>query len=274
MDITLEQKNRLLDKTLFLLDMDGTLYLGDDLFAPTLEFLNTIRERGGLYRFVTNNSSKSVAEYVEKLAVMGITTHEGEFCTSSQATARILRKQYGQQPLYVMGTRALKEEFTSQGLTVSEEPGEHIACIVLGYDTELVYQKLVDVSRMLTLMPDVGYVATNPDMTCPTEFGFVPDCGGMAEMLYHATRRRPKVIGKPQPDMILSAIEETNKQKQDAIVIGDRMHTDILSGINAGVDNALVLTGESTVADAQAAPQPPTFIFQDIGEMLKVLKQG
>lgn len=272
--MTLEQKQSLKQKSLFLLDMDGTLYLGDDVFAPTLDFLNTIRSRGGLYRFVTNNSSKSVAEYVKKLGRLGIPAHEQEFCTSSQATARILHKRYGVQPLYVMGTRALKEELTSHGLTVSEQPGEHIACIVLGYDTELVYQKLVDVSRMLTLMPDVGYIATNPDMTCPTEFGFVPDCGAMTEMLYEATRRRPQVIGKPQPDMILSAIEAAGKQNSDAIVIGDRMHTDILSGINAGVDTALVLSGESTLADAQAAPAPPTFIFEDIGEMLTILKQG
>lgn len=274
MDITAEQKQNLLSKSLFLLDMDGTLYLGDDLFAPTLEFLETIRKRGGQYRFVTNNSSKSVNEYLKKLDAMGIPAKLEEFCTSSQATARILVKKYGQQPLYVMGTRALKEEFTANGLTVSEQPGEHIACIVLGYDTELVYQKLVDVSRMLTLMPDVGYMATNPDMTCPTEFGFVPDCGAMTDMLEHATGRRPKVIGKPQPDMILYAMEQTGKQKQDTIVIGDRMHTDVLSGIKAGVDTALVLTGESTVADAKAAPQPPTFIFEDIGQMLQILKQG
>lgn len=272
MNLTIEQQQRLSSKSLFLLDMDGTLYLGDDLFAPTLEFLNTVRSRGGIYRFVTNNSSKSVKEYVQKLERLGIPAHEEEFCTSSQATAAMLVKQYGQRPLYVMGTRALKDELTAHGLTVSERPGEHIACIVLGYDTELVYQKLFDVSRMLTLMPDVGYVATNPDMTCPTEFGFVPDCGAMTDMLYEATRRRPQVIGKPQPDMILTAIAQAGKQKQDAIVIGDRMHTDILSGINAGVDTALVLSGESTLADAQAAPAAPTFILQDVGEILDVLK--
>ena len=133
---------------LFLLDMDGTLYLGDRLFPFTVPLLQAIRSTGRSYRFLTNNSSKSVRAYVEKLRRLGIEANEQDFLTSSQATTYYLRQHYPDRTLYVCGTQSLKSELAEHGLRVTEDP-DAADCVVLGFDTELTFRKLDDVSRLL-----------------------------------------------------------------------------------------------------------------------------
>ncbi len=254
---------------LYLFDMDGTLYLGDRLYPFTIELLRKIREAGGRYLFMTNNSSKSVADYVKKLASMGIEATREDFITSSQATAYYLHKHHEGQILYVCGTRSLKEELRSEGFVVTES-AEEAQCIVMGFDTELTFQKLKDVSWLL-LTREIPYIATNPDLVCPTEFGSVPDCGSVCEMIFNATGKRPVVIGKPSPLMPELAMERYGNTKSETCVIGDRIYTDVKSGLNAGITGILVLSGETTPEILAASADKPHLVLQDAGEILKSL---
>ena len=189
--------NKIKETKLFLFDMDGTLYLGDRLYDFTKELLATIKENGGKYMFMTNNSSKSVADYIKKLDKLGIKSNYDDFITSSQATAYYLKKYHNGATLYVCGTESLKEELRANGFKTTENLDE-TDLIVMGCDTELTFKKLHDVSKLLLTRPNIPYIATNPDYVCPTEFGSVPDCGSVCDMLYNVSGRRPIFIGKPE----------------------------------------------------------------------------
>lgn len=260
------------NKKLFLLDMDGTLYLGSRLFDGTLDFLNHVKKIGGRYIFMTNNSSKSVDKYIEKLAGLGIPATRDDFLTSTQATILYLKKKYADKIIYALGTESFKEELRAAGLNIVDRRCEGIACLVMGFDTELTFAKLEDASILL-LDKNIDYIATNPDLVCPTEYGYVPDCGSVSIMLDNATRRRPFFIGKPEPTMALLALEKTGFHKDEAMVIGDRIYTDIACGIRAGVTTALVLSGETTMEIVEKSPEKPDFIFQNIREIYNSLTQ-
>ena len=256
---------------LYLFDMDGTLYLGSRLYDFTQELLAEIRRTDGKYLFITNNSSKSVADYVEKLAKMGIAATKEDFMTSSQATAYYLKQNHPGKVLYVCGTRSLIAELEGEGFEVTTDI-DKTECIVMGYDTELTYQKLWDVSKLLLTKKDIPYIATNPDLVCPTEFGSVPDCGSFCIGIKNATGREPVVIGKPSPLMAELAMAKWGYEKEQTLVVGDRIYTDIKSGLNAGTYTALVLSGESTLQTLEESPDKPHLVLADAGEMLKVLR--
>ena len=265
------QKKEILSRMkLFLFDMDGTLYLGDRLYDFTIELLDAIRNVGGKYLFMTNNSSKSVSDYIKKLEKLGIKATREEFITSSQATAYYLHEYHEGQRLYVCGTESLKEELRMEGFTVTTDLAA-VDCVVMGFDTELTFQKLHDVSYLLLTRPGLPYIATNPDLVCPTEFGSVPDCGSVCEMIYNATGRRPVVIGKPSALMPELAMEQTGYKKEETAVVGDRIYTDIKSGLNAGITGILVLSGETTPEMLAASEDKPHLVLQDCSEILTAL---
>ena len=251
---------------LYLFDMDGTLYLGDRLYPFTIELLQKIRAVGGKYLFMTNNSSKSVADYVKKLEKLGISATREDFITSSQATAYYLHKNHEGQILYVCGTESLKAELRMEGFSVTEK-AEDAQCIVMGFDTELTFQKLKDVSWLL-LTREIPYIATNPDLVCPTEFGSVPDCGSVCEMIFNATGKRPVVIGKPSPLMPQLAMERLGYGKEETCVIGDRIYTDVKSGLNAGITGILVMSGETTPEILAVSEDKPHLVLESAGEIL------
>lgn len=255
---------------LYLFDMDGTLYLGDQLYPFTCELLQTIRRTGGRYLFMTNNSSKSVSAYIEKLAKLGIPAVYEDFITSSQATAYYLKKHHPGKRLYVCGTQSLKDELAGQGFEITEDI-DATQCIVMGFDTELTFQKLLDVSKMLCTR-DLPYIATNPDYVCPTEFGSVPDCGSVCDMIFNATGKRPTVIGKPQALMPQLAMEMTGCTPENTAVVGDRIYTDIKSGLNAGTVTILVMSGETTYEILESSPDKPHFVMESAAEILEILK--
>ena len=255
-------------KKLFLFDMDGTLYLGNRLYDFTNELLDTIKKSGGKYMFMTNNSSKSVADYIKKLDRLGIKAEYSDFITSSQATGFYLNKHYKGKTLYVCGTESLKEELRRGGYEITENLDE-VEVLVMGFDTELTFKKLEDVSKLLLLRPELPYIATNPDYVCPTEFGSVPDCGSVCDMLYNVSKRRPLVIGKPEPLMPILAMEHTGYTKEDTVVIGDRIYTDIKSGISAGVSTILVLSGETTREILEKSPEKPDYVMESARELLE-----
>ena len=265
-------KHPIQEKKLFLLDMDGTLYLGEQLFDGTLDFLQEVRRRGGRAIFVTNNSSKSVADYVKKLARLGIEATEDDFLTSSQATARYLLNHHKDQKLYALGTESLKAELRANGLNITDRLEDGIEGLVMGFDTELTFQKLEDACRLLC--NEIPYIATNPDWVCPTEFGSVPDCGSVSTMLKNATGKWPKFIGKPEPEMVYLAMEKTGFKPEETVVIGDRIYTDIASGLNAGVSTVLVMSGETTREILDASERKPEFVCENIREICTILQQN
>ena len=261
---------KLSDKKLFLLDMDGTIYLDTTLFDGTLDFLKKVKSSGGRYLFVTNNSSKSTSAYVEKLAKIGITATEEEFLTSTDATCTYILKNYPGKKFYSFGTKSFTDQLIAAGISVTTELCDDIFGLVISNDTEITFKKLDDAARLLTER-EVVYIATNPDWVCPTSYGYVPDCGCFCEMLKRATGKEPLFIGKPEPQMLLSAIERLGYSKADAVMVGDRLYTDIASGYNAGIDTVFVLSGEGTLQDLEDSEVKPTYVMKDIKELLQNL---
>lgn len=260
---------RLKNKKLFLLDMDGTIYLDEDIFDGTLDFLEHIRKIGGRYLFLTNNSSKGVDKYIEKLDRMGIKSAEEDFLTSTNATVKYLLSK-GFEKIYALGTQSFKEQLRGAGLCVVDKLEDGIDCLCMGFDTELSFKKLED--ACILLREDIAYVATNPDWVCPTWYGYVPDCGSVAEMIYRATKKRPVFIGKPQPDMVYLALERTGYAKDEACLVGDRLYTDIACGVNAGIDTVFVLSGEGTLDDLEGSPEKPSFVIENIRKLYEIIK--
>ena len=254
-------------KKLFLLDMDGTIYLGDDLFDGTLDFLRTVRERGGKYLFVTNNSSRSVTAYVDRLRGMGIDATADDFLTSVDALIWYMRGKYDGALMYAFGTRTFRQQLSEAGFHVTDKLEDGISLLVCGFDTELTFQKLED--ACILLGRGVDFVATNPDWVCPTSYGSVPDCGSVCEMLFRATGRRPKFIGKPEPEMALLSMERWGFSPEETVLIGDRIYTDIACGVNAGIDTAFVLSGEGVPEDIEKFGIHPAGTYRDIREILE-----
>lgn len=263
----------LAEKRLFLLDMDGTIYLSETLFDGTVEFLRYVRETGGKYLFLTNNSSRGTDAYLAKMARLGIEASADDFLTSADATIRYLRGRYSPEMVYyVCGTESLKSQLRRAGLQVADTLQDGIGAVLLGYDTELTYEKLE--SCCILLNRGAEYIATHPDLVCPTWYGSAPDCGSVIEMLCTATGRRPKVIGKPQPEMALLAMEKYGCSKAQTCLIGDRVYTDIACGVNAGIDTIFVLSGEGVLDDIQKYHVQPTYCMKNIREVFNTLQKG
>ncbi len=258
-------------KRLFLLDMDGTIYLDDDLFDGTLEFLEYVRSVGGRYMFLTNNSSKSVDKYIEKLARLGICAVKEDFLTSTNATIVHLKKQ-SYRKIYAFGTTTFRQQLAEAGLPITHKLEDDIDCLCMGFDTELCFQKLEDACILLDR--GVDYVATNPDWVCPTWYGSVPDCGSIAQILHTATKRMPTFIGKPQSAMVELALAESGYAPEQAAIIGDRLYTDVACGINAGISAIFVLSGEGTLEDLKTSDVQPTHIYQNIRTLYEDLTRN
>jgi len=262
--------SELKEKRLFLLDMDGTIYLDNDLFDGTLDFLEYVKSIGGRYIFLTNNSSKSVDKYIEKLATLGIKSEKKDFLTSVDATIEYLKnKNY--KMIYSFGTASFTEQLRDSDLQVITEMCDDIDCLCMGFDTEITFHKIED--ACILLLRGVDYIATNPDWVCSTKYGSVPDCGSVVQMLYNATKRTPKFIGKPQPEMACLAMKATGFSQEETVIIGDRLYTDIACGINAGISSVFVLSGEGTMEDVEKSEIKPQFIYNNIKELYMDLKK-
>ena len=258
------------EKRLFLLDMDGTIYLDELLFDGTKDFLNYVRAIGGRYVFLTNNSSRSVEAYLQKMERLGICAVKDDFLTSVDAlTVYLHRRGYDGKLLYAFGTATFRKQLSDAGFHITDSPDEAVEALVCGFDTELTFQKLED--ACILLGRGVDFIAANPDWVCPTWYGYVPDCGSVCEMLFRATGRRPVFIGKPQPEMALLAAERFGFSKDSTLLIGDRLYTDIACGVRAGIDTVLVLSGESRREDIAQSPEKPTYIFDNIRALLNQL---
>ena len=259
------------EKRLFLLDMDGTIYLDDRLFDGVIPFLEYVRSAGGRYLFLTNNSSRGVEGYIEKMRRLGIETDEGDYLTSVDVTIHALQKERAGKKCYVFGTRSFYGQLESAGIPVTDRPEPDVDILLCGFDRELTFQKLEDACILLNRGAE--FWATNPDWVCPTWYGSVPDCGSVCEMLTRATGRRPEFLGKPRPAMVQLALAETGFPPEQAVLIGDRLYTDIACAVNAGIDSIFVLSGEGKREDIERDSIHPTWVYDDIGAVLRAWEE-
>lgn len=255
------------NKKLFLLDMDGTIYHENTLIDGAVDFIESLKNNGRNWLFMTNNSSKSASSYLKKLQNLGVPADEKNIFTSGQAAALFLSDLKKNATVYVMGTKSLQEELTKSGFDVRTEVSDDIDFLLVGYDTELTYKKLEDACALL--IKDIPFYATNPDVVCPAKKGtYLPDCATMCYMLEKATGKTPFYIGKPRAEMAYTALSLFGVKKEDAVIIGDRIYTDIKCGENAKVHTVMVLSGESTRADIEKYDIHPTAITSSVKDLI------
>lgn len=264
-------KDRLKEKKLFLFDIDGTIAIDDILYDGTMEILEYIKRIGGKSIFITNNSTKSRADYVKKFHGMGIETEEADFITASYATCRYLKENHENDLIYVAGTSSFIRELQKEGLHVTTDGEQNVQAVLVGFDSELTYEKLVHICRHLEKKSECTYLATNPDLCCPTSFGSIPDCGAICKLIECAAKRKPCYLGKPNPDIVKYCLEQTGFSRKETLVIGDRLYTDIAVGITAGVDTAVVFSGETKREDLKQTKYSPTWMFDTIRDLTDTL---
>ena len=255
-------------KRLFIMDIDGTLALGKQLIDGAADLIEEIHRQNGICCYFTNNSSRGVAEYVDKFRRWGIETREEEFVTAGTFAISVLKKKYGTRKIYVSGTKAFLWECKRLGLNVTEKETTDIAAVLTSYDRELNYEKLTTVCRVLEKRT-VPWYATNEDLCCPYEDGvMLPDCGAISYMISLAVGRKPEFLGKPRPEMAEYVLKQWNCRKEEALLVGDRCYTDIACGQQAGIDTCLVLTGEEKSARNKA-----DICLNSVKDLVKILQR-
>ena len=251
----------------FLLDLDGTFYLGEKLLPGALELLQFLDERKLDYLFLTNNSSKHAGQYMEKLSRFKVNVGKEHILTSGEATTIYLQKEIPNAKVFVIGTKALEEEFVNCGFRLVENEPD---VIVLGFDTTLTYKKLWKICDFVR--DGYTYIATHPDVNCPTETGFMPDIGSFIALIESSTGRKPDVvIGKPFDHMVEAVIERVGHKKDEIAMIGDRLYTDIAMG-RTGIKTILVLSGETKKSDLALSEIKPDIIVEDLRGVVSLLK--
>ncbi len=254
----------------FVLDMDGTIYLGGGLFEFTAEFLETVKKCGKSYRFFTNNSSRNSKMYAEKLKAMGIEgVGDNDVCISNEVVIRHIEQKYEEPRAFVLGTPALIENFKARGITIDEENPN---IMVLGFDTTLCYDRL---NKFCQFVRDgVDYVGVNCDLNCPLEGGkFMPDCGSIAKLVEASTGRYPEFFGKPSKHTLDYMKEVTNTDEDKIAFVGDRLYTDIAITENTQATSIFVLTGEGTLDEALNGEHKPDLIMCSLEEITELLKE-
>ncbi|HNR29664.1 MAG TPA: HAD-IIA family hydrolase [Candidatus Hydrogenedentes bacterium] len=250
----------------FLLDMDGTVYLGPRPIPGAPEFIRHLRDSGRRRLFFTNNPTRDAAAYSEKLGRMGIEATPEDILTAGEATVRYLRTQTPYRKLYTVAPESFAAELEAAGFVLDDASPE---AVVISFDTSLTYAKLE--RACLLLRQGLPYVATNPDKVCPTEYGFIPDCGAIAALIEAATGRTPKFIGKPDPEMARMGMAKIGAAPETTAMVGDRLYTDMRMARAAGIASVLVLSGETTAADLEAAEDAPDFVFPSVRELHRAL---
>ena len=274
MDTTV--KNKLAKIKHVALDMDGTIYMGDSLFPYTIPFLERLKQMNISYSFLTNNPSKSLDDYLQKLEKMGIHATEEEMYTTTVATIDYIKAHYPEaRRLFLLGTPSMISQFEKAGfISTADDAADVPDLIVAAFDLTLTYARLCRAAWWIS--QGVPYIATNPDKVCPTNLPTVlVDCGSICKCLEHATGRQPdSTLGKPDPNMLIGILQQKQLQPDQIAMVGDRIYTDIAMAQNAGAVGVLVLSGETTIEVANAAPNPPDVIAQNIGELGDLLAEA
>lgn len=247
---------------LFMVDMDGTFYLGDQLLPGALDFLRAVEKKGKRAVFLTNNSSRSNQDYARRMSRFGLCLGRDGVYTSGDAAMAYLRRHFPGRRLLVIGTESLIYQFTMEHFFLTETDPE---VVVLGFDTTLDYGKLTRLCD--AVRAGLPYIATHPDLNCPTENGYIPDIGAVIAFVKAATGREPDaIIGKPYAPIAEELGARFGVPLERTAMIGDRLYTDIAMG-RWGITTALVLTGETKREDLVHSEIRPDHIFENIGEI-------
>lgn len=255
------------DVKLFLLDMDGTFYLGDRLIDGSLSFIDRVQKTGRDFLFLTNNSSHNAAFYVERLHRMGLDVPRSKILTSGEATCEVISEKYPAKRAYVLGNEYLIGEFHEAGIPVDDANPE---IAVIGFDTTLTYEKMRKICDLVRA--GLPYIATHPDFNCPTENGFMPDIGAIIAFIEASTGRRPDlIVGKPNTGIVEAAVRRTHIAPAQMAMVGDRLYTDIETGIRSGMLSVLVMSGETTREMLASSATRPDYTFDRLCDMNPLL---
>ena len=258
--------NTLKEKKLYIFDMDGTIYLGGQVFDFAIRFINNLRAHGKKVLFFTNNASRTTEFYMSKLTRLGFSPASDEIMTSGDVTAEFLLRHRSGKSVYLVGTDELVDDYRSRGINILSGDEESADIVITSFDTSLTYKKLDDACRFVR--NGAEYLSTHPDFNCPTENGFIPDSGAIAAFVTASTGKVPTYFGKPYKETLEMISEATGFAKEEMCIFGDRLYTDIALGKKHGVTSVLVYTGETQPADVEAASdaEKPDFVFPSLAE--------
>lgn len=266
-EINTDKKQIIKNIECFALDMDGTIYLGEQWIEGAQEFLKAVEESGRKYLFLTNNSSKNPQAYVEKLERMGLIVNDSQIVTSGQATIAYLKKNYPGKRVFLLGNELLSEEFDAEGILLDDQNPE---VVVVGFDTSLTYAKMCRVCDLVR--EGLPYISTHPDYNCPTETGFIPDAGAIHAFIHASSFRYPDyIVGKPNGEIMDYLAGRAGVEKKHIAMVGDRLYTDVAAGVNNGCVGILVLSGEAGMKDVNESKIIPDLIFESVGEIIPFL---
>ena len=266
----MDQYAKLREADLFLFDMDGTLYLGDDVYPGAIEMMEDFPNLGKKYIYLTNNSSRAGSDYITRLRRLGFPCEAENVFTSGMATGMYLNLHHPGAKVYLVGTQKFRAELLSYGIDLREDEND-VDVVVAGFDTELVYEKLNKAVHFLRR--GAAFIAANPDWVCPMPAGEVlPDCGSICALLTASSGVEPLFIGKPNRNMVDVIAKMTGIPNEKICCVGDRLYTDIAVAQNAGAVSVLVLSGETTAEMVQAAERQPDYILPSVRELHEILK--
>ncbi|MBT2615362.1 MULTISPECIES: TIGR01457 family HAD-type hydrolase [unclassified Bacillus (in: firmicutes)] len=243
----------------YLIDLDGTMYRGTEQIAEAAGFINDLRKRDIPYLFVTNNSSRTPAQVADKLRSLGISTEDDQVFTTSMATAIYIAEQKKGASVYVVGEEGIIESLKEKGMKLVEE---HPDFLVMGIDRGINYEKLS--KACLAVRNGAVFISTNGDIAIPTEQGLLPGNGSLTSVVSVSTQVQPIFIGKPESVIVEQALRVLGVPKEETIMVGDNYDTDILAGINAGIDTLLVHTGVTTKERLKQYKEQPTHVVDTL----------
>ena len=259
--------NVLMNKQLYVFDMDGTIYLGGKPFDFAISFIKNLRANGKRVLFYTNNASHTTPFYMEKLTRLGFEPRENEIMTSGDVTYEFLMRHRHGKLVYLVATDELVEEYRAKGIPLLRGDEDRADIVITSFDTSLTYDKLNNACRFIR--GGAEYLSTHPDMNCPTETGFIPDSGAIAAFCTASTGKVPTYFGKPYRETIEMISEATGYAPSEMCIFGDRLYTDIALGKKFGVTAVLVLSGETQPEDIESAmpSDKPDFVFESLADI-------
>lgn len=264
--MSLSKEEALKDVKLFVLDMDGTFYLSNNIIEGSLEFIQKVKDTGREFLFFTNNASRVSSFYQEKLKKMGLEVDVSDIVTAGDVTIEYLKSFYPGKRVYLNGTPLLEDSFREKGICLVQDDPD---VVIQSFDLTLTYDKL---EKICTFVRNgVPFLATHMDTNCPVDYGFIPDCGAMCDLITSSTGVRPKFLGKPCRETMDMILKITGKTVDEIAFVGDRIYTDVATGVNNGAKGFLVLTGEADMQTVAETDVEPTCIYDSLYEMSKYL---
>lgn len=252
----------------FILDLDGTVYLGNKILDGSIEFLKTLEKNNIKFKFFTNNSSKNSKFYINKIKSMGYNVKDNMMLISNQVIINYIKKEMPNKKVFVLGNEYLRKDFIDSNIQIVDENAD---VVVVGFDTSLVYENVSKACDFIR--KGASFLGVNPDFNCPTESGFIPDCGAICSMITASTGVTPIFFGKPSSYTLKYILNDTGLKEEEIAFVGDRLYTDIAIGKHNGSVTILVLSGETKMDDLYKSDIQPTIIFNSLKEIVQILKE-